>query len=259
MIVIDKYDFYFGSSSSDSSEEEESEAIPISQRTSATSLASTASEKSGWLQKQSDNIIKSWSWRFFVLRDSKLFYYSKPTDQTPSGILNFNQVSAKLKVSNPSCPTQISISVSGLTYSLNLKSKSPSNLLDWALHIQKHIDSSAGKVKELPLVTFGEKLWKHERVSEYFFRTSASTGDLILFRSKDLASRIQRGITGSKYDHIALVLCYLSGKVCLLEATYSNGVSLLLWNEFKENQWNLLTERIVYRKLELGCVRVLGC
>ena len=109
----------------------------------------------------------------------------------------------------------------------------------------------------MPLLNIGEKAWKYERISEYYFKANASTGDLLLFRSKDLASSITRGLIGSKYDHVGLILCYLSGKVCLLEATHSNGVTVTPWNQFVANGWHLFSERIVYRKLE--CERTEDC
>ena len=65
-----------------------------------------------------------------------------------------------------------------------------------------------------------------------------------------MSSRIQRGITGSSYDHIALVLCYSSGRLCLLEATQATGVCLLSWDDFMSNGFFSLTERIVHRRLE---------
>lgn len=243
MIVFDKNDFAFDSESSGSSSDEVVEKI-------GTSLTGSACEKTGWLMKQSDNILKTWSWRFFVLNESRLLYYRKMNDLHPAGVINFNQVCAKLEVFNPERPRMLRIRILGITYSFNIKSPSPFDLADWALHLQSHIDASQGKVNEISLVNVGEKLWKHERVSEYFFRTHASTGDLILFRNKDIGSVIQRGFTRSSYDHVALLLCYTSGKICLLEAIQSTGVNLLLWSDFKKYQWNLLTERIVHRKLE---------
>lgn len=289
MYIITKHDFYFESDSSNSDDEFEVGTNLKSKNSSLCSISTSdksigalqrlssaqkplvdskdmelseghfnekkfpntgPNEKSGWLKKQSDNILKNWAWRFFILKDYKLCYYRKPGDSKLSGVLNFTQVSATLKIYNASRPTMLSILVKGLTYTLNLKSDSPNELQDWANHIQKQIDNSCGKIKEIALMSFGEKLWKHERVSEYFFKTSAGTGDLLLFRSKGLNSKIQRGLTGGKYDHVALILCYSSGKICLLEATHSTGVDILDWEDFIGLGFHLGVERIVYRSLK---------
>lgn len=243
MIFIDKNDFYF-----DSDSDKDTENVPKpSKKLKVSNFPSC--EKSGWLKKQSDNIIKSWNWRYFTLKDSKLSYYHKPTDVKPSGVINFNQVSSKLELISKSKPTMISISILGVTYSLKLKSSSSYDLIDWANHIQVNIDSSEGKVKRIPLVSIGDKAWKYERISEYYFRTMASTGDIVLFRSKDIGSIVQRGITRSKYDHVAMILCYASGKICLLEATHTDGVAVLPWTDFIDYKWHLSTQRLVYRKL----------
>ena len=42
-----------------------------------------------------------------------------------------------------------------------------------------------------------------------------------------MGAKIQRGIAGSSYDHIAMLLCYSSGKIAVFEATAANGVALV--------------------------------
>lgn len=208
-------------------------------------------EKSGWLKKQSDNMLKNWRWRFFVLKNGKLYYYKHPTDSKISGVLNFYQIITTLKVHNLPKPTMLSISVNGLTYKMSLKSNNHNEIQDWANCIQKHIDNASGRVKERIYTNLTEKLWKYERISEDFFTNNTTTGDLLLFRSKGLSAKIQRGITGSKYDHVAIVLCYSSGKVCLLEATQTCGVDILNWEYFVAIGCHLGVERIAYRKLKI--------
>ncbi|OMJ91457.1 hypothetical protein SteCoe_5936 [Stentor coeruleus] len=208
-------------------------------------------EKSGWLKKQSDNILRNWRWRFFVLKNGKLYYYKNPTDSKFSGVLNFYQVITTLKVHDLPKPTSLSISVNGLSYKMSLKSNNHNEIQDWANYIKKHIDNSYGRVKERVFTNLTEKLWKYERISEDFFKNNATTGDLLLFRSKGLSAKIQRGITGSKYDHVAIILCYSSGKVCLFEATQTCGVDILDWEYFVAIGCHLGVERIAYRKLKM--------
>lgn len=268
MIYINKYDFAFDSDDSDSDEffcrEYGLESASISEdklilsqsyedhsslNTTKSSEHSSSLEKSGWLQKQADNILKTWQWRYFNLSNNKLEYFHKKNDEHPAGVINFSQVEVKIQLTPSKSPLKIKISIKGLKYAMNLKSESTKEIQEWAQVITNTIEHCEGKIKELPLHALGEKFWKYERVSEYYFQTNACTGDILLFRSKDISSKIQRSITGSKYDHIALILCYASGKIVLLEATQSMGVCLTDWDEFLQNNWQDLYEGIAYRNL----------
>ena len=52
-------------------------------------------------------------------------------------------------------------------------------------------------------------------------------GDLILFRSKDHVSSIQRSVTGSEWDHVGMVVKRPSTTMfSILEATGGNGVTI---------------------------------
>ena len=96
MIYINKYDFYFSSESSDSDEffwpdcepsSISSDIDPLvltqnkddhsSLNSTNSSVHSTPLEKSGWLQKQADNLLKTWQWRYFTLANNKLEYFHK--------------------------------------------------------------------------------------------------------------------------------------------------------------------------------------
>ena len=260
MIHLNKHDFDFSDSSD--SDEYHFPDTSIFRKESVTksnpghSLNSTRSSllsnrqilighKSGWLQKKAENILKAWQSRFFVLSDDKLEYYQRESEQKPSGTINFAQVDILIKLTS-SC---LRIKIKGINDKMYLKSSSHSELEDWARAIQRVIDCNIGKKKELPKVSVGEKFWKYEKVSEYYFSSSTSTGDILLFRSKDLSSKIQRGLTRSKYDHVAMVLCYSSGRIMLLEATQFQGVSLTDWSDFLYNKWQDLYEAIAFRSL----------
>lgn len=75
------------------------------------------------------------------------------------------------------------------------------------------------------------------------------TGDILLFRSENIGSKIARGVLGSKYDHVALLINYVSGKVGILEATNNEGVGILMWDEFIKNDWHKLSSRLILRRL----------
>ena len=112
-----------------------------------------------------------------------------------------------------------------------------------------HINSSNGRKIVLP-ISGKSNFWKFNRISESDFKNMACTGDLLLFRGKDLVSKIQRIITKSEYDHVAFILKYSSGKIGLFEATGVEGVSIVFWDDFRFYQWEKLYTRLVYRRLE---------
>jgi len=46
----------------------------------------------------------------------------------------------------------------------------------------------------------------------------ADTGDLILFRGKAFEAKLQRAVTGSEFDHVAIVLKYSTSDIFIMEA-----------------------------------------
>jgi len=61
----------------------------------------------------------------------------------------------------------------------------------------------AVKLKHAP-----PNFWKISQItSEELFRT-AQTGDILLFTSKHLKGQLIRTATGSKYDHVAVLIKY---------------------------------------------------
>jgi hypothetical protein len=77
----------------------------------------------------------------------------------------------------------------------------------------------------------------------------SDTGDLLLFKNKMLVNKLQRAFTSSQYDHVAMILKYSDGSVQFLESTGHVGVNILSWEEFIDQNWQSLSERIAYRKL----------
>ncbi len=81
------------------------------------------------------------------------------------------------------------------------------------------------------------------------FRDIAETGDLLLFQSKSMASNLQRILTRSAFDHVALLVKFPDGRLVIFEALRENGVTLCDWDRFMTRKWHSLYNRIVYRKL----------
>ena len=132
---------------------------------------------------------------------------------------------------------------------INIRSSSSSDLQEWASVLSQSIFCSKGKLNRLVSLGNKGKFWKYERISCNEFKEKVETGDILLFRSQNFGSKIARGVIGSKYDHVALLIKFISGKIGLLEATNQEGVSILMWDEFVANDWHKLSSRLIHRQL----------
>jgi hypothetical protein len=56
-------------------------------------------------------------------------------------------------------------------------------------------------------------------------------------------------VTGSKYDHVALILRFPDGRVAIFESLRETGVTIVEWDRFINKKWYELYSRIVYRRL----------
>ena len=52
----------------------------------------------------------------------------------------------------------------------------------------------------------------------------ADSGDVLLFKCNDIMSGIQRTITNSEYDHIAMFLRFANGQLVYFESSANIGV-----------------------------------
>lgn len=209
------------------------------------------SQKSGWLKKQSNGLIKNWSYRYFALDGYKLYYFKLPSDKIPKGIINFNQISIDMIAKPRDLPKKITLKPANSTEKFLIKSSLKSELSEWASILYHTILTSRGKQKKLTGLSKKGKFWKLERISNTEFVDQADTGDILLFRSQDISSTIARGLIGSKYDHVAFIIKYVSGKIGILEATTADGVGIVFWNHYLEHDWHTLSERIMYRQLHV--------
>lgn len=203
----------------------------------------------GYLYKKSTNtMVKKWLYRYFSLGSCKLIYSNTEEDSKQRGVFDFNQLSVS-EISSTQQKYEIKISFIGSEYILRLRTINTDDLSRWVLALNLNISCSLGMRKEITLISCKKKFWRYQRVSDYYLRRFANTGDILLFTSKGFGAKMQRGITGGKYDHIALIMSYASGKVILLEATEKEGVACLEWDYFIKMNWNSLYSRLVYRSL----------
>jgi hypothetical protein len=85
------------------------------------------------------------------------------------------------------------------------------------------------------------------------FQKFADNGDLMLFRSKNIGTKLQRAVTRSQFDHVGMIVLWETSHdvntVYLLEAVSDEGVRLV---EFIPNiDWYFeVYDQIVYRPLQ---------
>lgn len=205
---------------------------------------------SGWLHKKSTNkLVKKWLHRYFVLQNCQLLYFHKENDKRQRGIYDFNQLSVSV-INSTQQKFEIKINFIGTDYVLRLRAANTDDLAQWILALNLNIACSLGMRKELTSVVSKKKFWRYQRVSDYYLRRHANTGDILLFRSKGFVAKMQRGITRGDFDHIAMLMCFASGKIILLEATEKDGVACLEWDYFIKMNWHQMYSKLVYRSLE---------
>ena len=232
-------------------ESEYSSVTPVSEAFSLSSFeSSTLPMLRGWLQKKSPSLFKHWQSRFFVLYNKRLYYYSTDACARLKGVLNFDQVSVDVQLRPINAPTQLILTPLGHKRVFHLKAAA-ADLAAWAVAIHTHILASVGKAKDLVRPTLEGPFWRFDAISDWSFRNTACSGDLLLFRSRSVAASLQRCVTRCSYDHVALVLRYSTGDLALLEATGPYGVTVMLYDDFFYHGWIKHYDRVVLRHLEV--------
>ncbi|OMJ90100.1 hypothetical protein SteCoe_7587 [Stentor coeruleus] len=199
----------------------------------------------GWLEKKTTGLIHRWVRRYFSLKNHELKYFYNDQLDKLGGVINFDIITIDVQISKK----KFKLIILGGKRSFQLRASSKKEALDWVYAISLHINNSCGR-KKVTAIALKKRFWKFSRISQDDFQTMACTGDLLLFQGKDTVSKMQRLVTNSKYDHVAIILKYSSGRVALFEATGENGVSIVFWDDFTLNQWEKLYSKLVYRRLD---------
>ena len=72
------------------------------------------------------------------------------------------------------------------------------------------------------------------------FINRVSNGDLLLFQSNNIGAKMQRVVSNSEYDHVAILLRYDNDEIYLFESTGFKGVSMCSWSQFLKKKWHFL-------------------
>mmetsp|Transcript_17538 Transcript_17538/g.29584 ORF Transcript_17538/g.29584 Transcript_17538/m.29584 type:complete len:240 (+) Transcript_17538:294-1013(+) len=199
----------------------------------------------GLLMKSSPSIFKGWQQRWVELKDRKLSYFKDQKAKFPSGVLNFEHFMCSVSTSKKdSCC--FSLRLAGNDRLFEFKAPSPESRDEWVKELQFHISISQGYLNQ-KMSDNHRKPWRFDTISESQFKMQADTGDILLFRGSQAGSMVTRTLTGSHFDHVAMVLKFENDpdEVYLVEATGNMGVSL--------NRWLFLRDHIgkgkFYRKV----------
>jgi len=96
--------------------------------------------------------------------------------------------------------------------------------------------------------------WRKESITSEEFLKTVDSGDIILFRKHAFMPKMQRTITNSEYDHVAMLVIAQDGKerkLLMLESVYYDGGVRLIDLSDPES-FNILLNshtKLVYRKL----------
>lgn len=85
-----------------------------------------------------------------------------------------------------------------------------------------------------------------DAISEVEFLESAESGDIVLMSTSDAQCALQRFVTNSEYDHVAMVVRF-NGTVKIFEANADEGVNVYSWPQFQSEFHQY--EKISVRKL----------
>lgn len=220
----------------------------------------------GWVEKHSPKWLRGWQKRWFVLENKRLCWGSAEGFTSPLGILDFDLVKIEIEAmwdqgddkrcrghcasilrSSSNC---FRIHVVGGDRIFALRTATRSEAKHWITKLQAH--TRASPRMEVGLSKAQRKFWKFDRISPEKFAELADTGDLLLFQSTTRVAAVQRTITGGQYDHVALLLRFANGKLVVLEATGTAGVSLVAWSDFVKHSWYKLYPRIVHRRVQFS-------
>lgn len=202
--------------------------------------------KTGWGFRC--HCLKSDTKAFFVLYSTLLQFFPDNSSKTPFALLNFNLYSFTLKQLS-----KTELKISALSQKKTLKLKFPEDQIDcWTVILTYCISISKGGLEKIFRVKTREKFWLNKGISEEDFLNKAENGDLLLFRSKNSGSKLQRCLTWSKYDHVGLILRFENKEIGFIEASRAYGVVFTYWDRYFKQEHANYYEEIAYRKLEVS-------
>ncbi|CAD8094837.1 unnamed protein product [Paramecium primaurelia] len=207
----------------------------------------------GMLLKKSPYQIQGWQQRWAQCSDNRLVYYLPENRNTPFGIIDFNIMTYSLQeiIDQHGNIIEFVLVPNGSTKNFIFKAQNPLDTQKWLNAVKESQKNSEGAKKILNSLNRYPKFWKTDRISNEQLMKIGESGDILLFRGIGINCEIQRKLTGSDYDHAAVLLRQPSGSLYMLEATGYFGVGLCSWKDLINNRWFQLYEKIIVRRLEI--------
>lgn len=208
-------------------------------------------ELMGILWKRSPNYLHGWQKRVFRLRRGELVYY-KVNSPSLRGVIPISLIRS-VRVDSKRNFTLICD-----TKEFLLKAEDEDTATMWVEAITA-VKRSLDHISYIPVTA--PRFWRREpapvskhtlpeetiRAKQIF--TEAATGDILLFRTKGIRAKISRMMTGSDYDHVAVILRFKNGGVGVLEALGFTGVQISNFEMFIREEWHKQYEEISIRRL----------
>ncbi|CDW89924.1 ph domain-containing protein [Stylonychia lemnae] len=176
---------------------------------------------------------------YAIVRNKRFKYYSDKSMKKLGGIIDFDRVQVVIMIeddeqssdeednSNPQDLRKFRIEVIGCKRQFIFKVPTSSHLRRWTQALYSNWNSS----KSFTLSN------SHGLLSSNFWKSTS------------FVTKVQRAITMSEYDHVAMLLRYSNGKLVIFESTGTTGVAVLDWDVFVKNNWHNLYQKLAYRKL----------
>lgn len=118
-------------------------------------------------------------------------------------------------------------------------------------YLKYFIENSKGNKEQMIHVAEKQlKFYKYHFICEEIFSGTAHTGDILLFRGFQFKNSLQRLITRGEYDHVALIV-RRDNHLYVYETLSKEGCRLRNWKDFIRYSWNLLYEKISFRRLHV--------
>ncbi|CAD8119027.1 unnamed protein product [Paramecium sonneborni] len=184
------------------------------------------------LLKKSKNSEQEWKQRWTVCKNNRLIYYLPEDRNSPHGVLDFNIMSYSLQDVKDQQQNIIEFVLipNGSKKKFIFKAETSQETTKCYQIVKENKDTSWGAKQVLDSLNKYPIFWRTDRISYQQFLQTGDTADILLFRSNETNALIQRGLTGSDYDHAAILLRYQSGSLYTLEATKCFGVGLCSWS-----------------------------
>ena len=152
------------------------------------------------------------------------------------GVIDFSKIRAKLSVTDESIFC-ISVQIKGgKIKEFIFKTITKGSLATWITLINMQMSNaevcaasellrSEDIMNQAPV-----NFWKVCRISSPELLENAQTGDILLFTGKKMQDKLIRGVTGSRYDHVGMLVKYnKTGQLLIFESLAGRGVSRWHW------------------------------